>query len=185
MPITITINKQELYDEKTNTFSSIDKNYDILLEHSLLSISKWEAKWHKPYLTDEKKTDEEIRDYIRCMTISPNVPDYLYNYIPNNELNKIVEYINDPSTATTIKEHNVINRPNREILTNELIYYYMFKLEIPKECEKWHINRLITLLRIFGIKDSDPKANKLSRSELIARNKAINARNRAKYKTKG
>lgn len=187
MPLTIKIPKQEAYNEKTEMFYEIDKDYELVLEHSLVSISKWESKWHIPYLSEEhKKTTEQAIDYIRCMTIFPkDVPEEVYSLIPDSELEKIARYINNPMSATTI-HNNYPSNGKKEILTSELIYYYIFEAGIPKECEKWHINRLIILINIFGIKRSEQNPNKsMSRSELAARNRAINAKNRARFKTKG
>ena len=184
MPITIKIKKQELYDETNEKFIELQSDYDLVLEHSLISISKWESKWHKLYFDEQvKKTREEVLDYIRCMNTKYDAPDYVYNALTTEDFNAIAKYIEDPSTATKLP--NVPSNNQRpETLSSELLYYYMFKLNIPKECEKWHINRLLVLIEIFGIKDgSDNK--KMSRAELIARNKSINARNRARFNTKG
>lgn len=180
MPIQIHIPKREIYDEEKEMFIDVNE-YNLTLEHSLLSISKWESKWHVPYITKKEKTSEQVLDYIRCMNTGKPIPEEVYNYIPGEELDKIVKYINDPMTATTVKTRN--NEQNREILTSEVIYYYMFECNIPKECERWHINRLMTLIGVFGVKRDT--GTKLSRSEAIARNKMINERNKAKYHTRG
>lgn len=183
MPIKIHIPKSEVYDEINEMFIETDKNYDLILEHSLLSISKWESTWHVPYLETKEKTDEQAYDYLKCMTIGKEeVPDIVYRVIPPKELDRISKYINDSMTATTLRFRQQRGKP--EILTSELIYYYMFEAGIPKECEKWHVNRLMTLIGIYGIK-RDTGSNKMSRSELIARNKEINEINRRRFHTKG
>ena len=187
MPLPIRVQEQELYDEETKEFYYIEKPYNLILEHSLISISKWESRWHKPfpYINENMKmTLDESNDYIRCMTINNDVPDLVYKALPNTEIAKINAYINDPMSATTVKIHNQDRSGKKDILTSELLYYFMFKLGIPKECERWHINRLIKLIEIYSVKENTGD-NKLSRSELVARNKAINARNRAKMHSKG
>ena len=188
MAILITIPKQELFDEQKEEFIAIDEDVTLTLEHSLVSISKWESKWHKIYLDPNKNiTNEEAIDYLRCMTINHNVNPIVYNAIPQEEIKRINDYINNPMTATTFK--NVPEKKTRrkqELQSSELLYYYMFKLGIPKECEKWHINRLMTLLHIYTIKDANENPNtKQSRSETLARYREINRRNKARFNTRG
>lgn len=133
----LTINgADELYDSATNTFYSI-KGQTIALEHSLVSISKWESKWHIPYLTKNPKTREQELDYIRCMTLTKGVDPRLYYLITPEQFKKIGEYINDPMTATWFSKENE-SRPNSRIITAELIYYWMIAQGIPMECQKWH-----------------------------------------------
>lgn len=182
MPITIRIPKGELYDEANNRFIEVKEDVELVMEHSLLAISKWESHFHKPYFLKTNKTNEEIEYYLYCMTITKNTKMEYYKLIPKEEIERINNYINDPMTGTSIKTYSK-NQGKEETQSAELIYYYMFKFNIPKECEKWHFNRLSTLLNVFGVKDA-PK-DKMSRSELIARNKAINAKNRARFHTKG
>lgn len=171
----------QLFNEETSEFI-YTKETELSLEHSLVSISKWESKWHKPYIETKEKTNDELLNYIECMTITQNVDPNVFKAIPENEINKIVEYISDPMTATTFCE-NKKQTGKKEILTAEILYYYMFKAGVPKECEKWHLNRLITLLRVFGEKDAPPK--KMSKNDVLAQNRALNAQRRAKMKSKG
>lgn len=188
MPIAIAINKQELYDEEKKEFIDINQDYKLIFEHSLVSISKWESKWHKafPYINENMTmTPEESVDYIKQMTINKDVPEVVYNCMTQDDIKLINNYINDPMSATSVKIPPSKNPTKKEILTSELLYYYMFKLGIPKECEKWHINRLIKLIEIYCAKEGNESNNKMSRSELVARNKAINERNRAKFHSKG
>ena len=189
MPLTIRIEQRELYDEKKKEFIELPKDYNLVLEHSLVSISKWESKFHIPYPyineDSEPMTPEQSNYYIKCMTINKDIPDEVYYCISTEDVGKINDYINDTMSATTVKIHNTKKPQKKQILTSELLYYYMFKLGIPKDCEKWHINRLIKLIEVFGANEDSGDNKKLSRSELAARNKAINARNRAKYHTKG
>lgn len=183
MPIVITVPKCEYFDEENEKFIEVSNEMTLVMEHNLVAISRWESKFHKPYLTKEDKTNEEAAYYLECMTITKNVPSYIFRCLSKSELQKIRDYIDDPMTGTKIRESPYKKPGKEEILSAELLYYYMFKLGIPKECENWHLNRLLTLMRIYGIKEEKP--DKMSRAEMIARNKAINARNRAKYHTKG
>lgn len=170
----------EFFDEDTQEFILI--NQDIVLEHSLLSISKWEAKWKKSFFKTERTIDEYL-DYIRCMTITPNVNPSLYRCLTQKHLKKIQEYINDPMTATVIKSLNPRHNKNRGI-TSELIYCWMFAQNIPIECEKWHFNRLMTLIEVCSI-ENNPKKKKMSKRDILHQNSAINAARRAKYGTRG
>lgn len=168
-----------LWDENNEEFISIDET-PLSLEHSLLSISKWESKWNKPFLHTKEKTNEEIIDYIKCMTLTKNVDPNVYVCLTAENIQEIVNYINAPMTATTVKNNG---RPNREIVTSELIYYWMISLNIPVEFERWHINRLITLIRVCSIKTQPAK--KMSRSEVMQRNAALNAARRKQTNSKG
>lgn len=171
----------ELYDEVNNEFLTI-KGQTIQLEHSLLSLSKWESKHHKHFLNNKTITSAELKDYVRCMTITQNVDPRLYKYCLSNSLiKKVLDYIDDPMTATTISSKN--GPHSREIITSEIIYYWMISLNIPFECQKWHLNRLLTLIRICGIKNQDPK--KMSKSALANRNTSLNAARRAALQSKG
>ena len=176
----ITIPAVELWDEKKEEFIHI-KEHTLQLEHSLVSLSKWEAKWHKPFLTSVK-TREETLDYVKCMTITQNVNPDIYNYLTAENINKINEYIEDPMTATSFSNGNN-NKPSREIVTSELIYYWMIAFNIPFECQKWHLNRLLTLVRVCSIKNAPAK--KMSKREIMSRNAALNAARRQKLGTSG
>lgn len=176
----ITIPKQELFNDKTQEFIST-KETTIQLEHSLVSLSKWEAKWNVPFLGKGEKTIEQTLDYIKCMTITQNVNPLVYSCLTNKNIEDINNYIDAPMTATTFGQSN--QPPNREIVTSEVIYYWMIALNIPMECQKWHLNRLLTLIRVCNIKNTPPK--KMSRSEIINRNAALNAARRKKLNSKG
>lgn len=176
----ITVPGLELYDEEKNEFINY-KDQTLQLEHSLVSISKWEAKWHKPFLSDEDKTLEEIIDYIKCMTITQNVKSDVYDRLTSDNIQTINDYIQDSMTATTFSDDK--NTGKKEIVTSEIIYYWMVTYNIPMECQKWHLNRLLTLVKVCTIKNSPPK--KMSNSEIISRNKALNAARRKKMNTKG
>ena len=171
----------EMFNDRTQEFIYV-KEQDLYLEHSLVSISKWESKWHKSFLSIKDKTDEEVIDYIRCMTINKNVDPSVYYALSSQQLKKIEEYIEDPYTATTFVEYQQ-NMSSREIITSELIYYWMASYRIPFECEKWHINRLLALIRICSIKNSPDK--KMSKAATMKQNRALNQARRQKLKTRG
>lgn len=171
----------EFFDDERQEFISISKT--VVLEHSLLSISKWEAKWKKSFFKDENKTIEEFVDYVRCMTITSNVDPIIYKCLNNNHLAYIQKYMNDSMTATTIRKSNPRFRRNRS-LTSELVYCWMFSLNIPIECEKWHFNRLMTLIEVCSI-ENNPKQKKMNRRDILSQNASINAARRAKYGTRG
>lgn len=179
--LVITIPETERFDEAKNMFITT-KAQTLQLEHSLVSLSKWESKWCKPFLTKDKKTTEEILDYIRCMTITQNVDPNIYNSMSSDVLNKIVEYIESPMTATTINDHRK-GGSSREIVTSELIYYWMVAAQIPFECQKWHLNRLLMLIRICEIKNAPPK--KMNKSEILSRNRQLNAERKARLGSSG
>lgn len=170
----------EQWDEKKQEFINA-KEQTLCLEHSLVSLSKWESKWCKPFLSSEK-TDEEIMDYIKFMTLNKNVDPDVYYRLTAKNIDQIVEYINAPMTATTFSK-NSNEKKSREIVTSELIYYWMIAFNIPFECQKWHINRLTTLIRVCEIKNSSPK--KHSTREIMSRNAALNAARRKQLNTKG
>lgn len=170
----------ELFDEETETFSMSDKTV-LKLEHSLVSISKWESVWHKPFLTKDEKTTEESRDYVRCMTINRNVSPEVYLALTPENYSDINSYIETDQTATWFNNTNTT--PSREIFTSELIYYFMVSYNIPWEAQKWHLSRLLTLIRICQLKNEPPK--KMAKNKILARNKALNAARRAKLGSKG
>ena len=165
--------KEEFVDAKTVT---------LQLEHSLVSISKWESKWHKPFLSKDEKTAEETIDYIKCMTLTQNVDDHVYNLLTIDNIKKVNEYISAPMTATTFNDSNK-KGGGTEIITSELIYYWMISLNIPFECQKWHLNKLFTLIKVCSIKNQPPK--KMSKKDIMSRNAALNAARRKQMNTKG
>jgi hypothetical protein len=178
--LTINVKGAELYNEETSTFFAIEST-TLKLEHSLVSISKWESKWHKPFLSMDKKTREETIDYIRCMTVTQNINPAIYSLIDNEEFEKINSYIDDKMTATTITRTKT-SGPS-VVVTSELIYYWMIAFTIPFECEKWHLNRLLTLIEICELKNKPQK--KMSRSEVIAKQRELNATRRQALNTRG
>lgn len=175
------IPETEYYDETNERFIQI-KEQTLSLEHSLVSISKWESKWKKPFITGKERPIEEIRDYIRCMTLTQNVDPLLYSCLTMAQIKIVLDYMDDPMTATTFS-NNKKEGKNGEFITSELVYYWMTALQIPIECQKWHFNRLMTLIRIAGEKNQPPK--KMSKSDILKHNKALNAQRRARMHTKG
>ena len=177
----ITIPAAEYYDELKEEFV-YTKPQTLQLEHSLVSLSKWESKWNKPFLSKDSKSTEETVDYIRCMTITQNVSPDVYYRLTNDIIDEVSRYIDLPMTATTFNDENSRNGKS-EIITAEIIYYWMIALNIPLECQKWHLNRLLTLVRVCNIKNSPPK--KMSQKEIMSRNRALNAARRRQLNTKG
>lgn len=171
----ITIPENDLYDESTGTFISIHER-TIQLEHSLLSISKWEAKWHIPYYDLKPKTFQQSLDYIRCMTLTQNVPSETYLGLTAELIEKIRAYQEDSMTATTISENPNKPKSRAKIITSEQIYSWMFANQIPLECEKWHINRLLMLIRVCNINNTPQK--KMSKKDALAHTRAVNAARR-------
>ena len=180
MPITIKIPSTETWDPVKEEFETV-KGQKIVLEHSLLSISKWEAKWKKSFLSSKNKTEEEMLDYIRCMTLTQNVEEKVYRAIPYAEIFRIKDYIDDPMTATTFREDG--RPPSRKIVTTEEIYFQMCQLGIPFSCEKWHLNRLLTLIRVGSIMSQDPKM--MPRSKVMSSNAQLNAMRRKQLGSRG
>ena len=177
----ITVPATELYDEVNEIFVNT-REQTLQLEHSLVSISKWEATWRKPFLTKVDKTDEELLDYVKCMTITQNVNPETYLCLSESNYACIKKYIEAPMTATTFSKEEG-GKNNREKITSELIYYWMITLNIPMECQKWHLNRLLTLIRVCSIKNSPKKKRK--GAEISRNHAAINAARRKRYNTKG
>ena len=177
----ITIPAVEQWDESAQEFV-YSKAQTIQLEHSLISLSKWESKWNKPFLSKTEKTTEETIDYIRCMTLTQNVKPEVYSNLSVENILQVNEYIENPMTATTFVE-NRDGKRSREIITAELIYYWMISLNIPVEFEKWHLNRLLTLIRVCNIKNQPPK--KRSRREIMSQNASLNAARKQQLNTNG
>lgn len=177
----------ELFDEEKEEFlPPVDiKETKIQLEHSLISLKKWEQKWHKPFLGSEEKTTEEIRDYIRCMTLSHGVDPEVYKWIPRNVIDEVIEYIKDPMTATWFSDNSTVGaqKISGGAVTAEIIYYWMIALSIPVEFQKWHLNQLLTLIKVVNIKNG--KETKMDRKTAAQRRAALNAQRRAKYKSRG
>lgn len=178
--LTVHIPRVEFYDEALGEFTETEP-VTLDLEHSLVSVSKWESRYHKPFLTQENRSTAETLAYIRDMTLTPGVDPKVYLALPEQVLREIGEYISSPMTATTITEVGV--KPTRQVITSELIYYWMVALTIPFECENWHINRLLMLIRVCNAKNSTK--DKVNRADLLARNRRLNEERKALYGTNG
>jgi hypothetical protein len=171
----------EHFDEEKQEFLTVG-GFELELEHSLVSLSKWESKTGKPFLSKSDKSNEEIRLYVEAMIISDNVPPDFLIYLTQEHIDQINAYIESSESATTfgsMPEH----KGRGEVITSELIYYWMVAFNIPFECERWHLNRLFALIRICNIKNSKPK--KMSKSELIARNRRLNEERKQQFNTRG
>ena len=178
----ITVPSGEYWDEIKEEFVST-KGQTLQLEHSLVSISKWEAKWCKAFLGKEPKTAEQTMDYIRCMTITQNVDPAIYGNLTPENYRQINEYIEAPMTATHFSTDSRTSGRTKDTITAELIYYWMIAFNIPVEFQKWHLNRLLTLIRVCDIKNSPQK--KMGKRELMQKNSALNAARRARMNSKG
>lgn len=180
--LTINVPSIEQWDEVKQEFVYF-KGQTLCLEHSLVSISKWEAKFHKAFLTAERKTPEEVMEYVKCMTITSNVDPMVYDFLTKKNIDEVNDYIADPMSATTITDTKDGGGGGVKRMTSEMIYYQMVALQIPFECQKWHLNRLLTLIRVCNIKNTPPK--KMSQREIMSRNHALNAARRSKLHSKG
>ena len=179
----ITIPANELWDERKEEFVYV-KEKTLQLEHSLVSLSKWESKWCKPFISKEPKTRDETIDYIKFMTLNKNVDPEVYEYINQDTIDKVDAYIDSPMTATKISKQNRSGGGNiGEQVTAELIYYWMIALNIPFECQKWHLNKLITLIQVCNIKNTPPK--KMGKRDVMSQNRALNAARRKRFNSKG
>jgi hypothetical protein len=178
--LTIIVPSVDLFDETKQEFV-VEPEVILELEHSLVSLSKWESIYEKPFLGEDKTADEVV-GYIKTMTLSPNIAPEVFLRLSDQNLKEIDEYINQKMTATWFSE--ISNAPkSRDVITAELIYYWMITFQIPFECETWHLNRLFTLIRICNLKQSKPQ--KMGRGEIAARNRELNEQRKAQLKTSG
>jgi hypothetical protein len=185
--LTLAIHGDEIWDEETESFiypeiASLD------LEHSLVSLSKWESKFEKPFLGNNEKTTEEVLGYIELMTLTPNVPPEVYRNLQQSELTKVNDYIQAKMTATTFSTNGITSTDKghrKEIITSEVIYYWMNKLQIPVEFQHWHLNRLFTLIEVHNRKDNPPKKNGPIKGDALAERAKINAERRAMMQSGG
>lgn len=184
--LTIYVPPREGYNSKTDEFYEFP-GQKLQLEHSLVSMSKWESKWGISFLDrNTPKTQEQQKDYIRCMTITQNVNPLTYNFLTAENIKAINEYIDHPMTATKFFGDNGKGPGGRKgKITAEQIYYWMIAFQIPFECQKWHLNRLLTLIRVCSIESGQANGKKMSKSEIMKRNAALNAQRKARLGTRG
>lgn len=179
--LSLTVKGTELFDEETGTFTTTE-DVSLELEHSLVSLSKWESFFQKPFLSSSDKTSSEIFAYINMMILTENIDESVILSFSQENLKEINDYINSPQSATIFGSMPE-QRGRGETITSELIYYWMVAFNIPFECQSWHINRLFSLIRICNIKNSKPK--KRSQHEVAAQNRELNAKRREQLKTSG
>jgi len=179
--LTIIIPEQENYDEATQKFV-IAPSVTVQIEHSLASLSKWEGIWEKPFLSDVPKTSKEAGSYIECMVVN-TIPEGTLSRLTSSDKSKISKHIEAKMTATWFS--NIANRPpSREIITAEIIYFWLVTLTIPFDpCQDWHLNRLLALVKTCNLKNAPPK--KMNTSDAMARQRELNAQRQAQLQTKG
>ena len=180
--LSINIKSRELFDERTSEFITV-KGGTLKLEHSLVSISKWESEWKIPFLSKKPKAKEQIDDYIRCMSVNGDPDPILIASISSKDKNRIIDYIDEKQTATWFTNLDDKRNTQSDIITSERIYYWMIAYQIPHEYEKWHLSRLLTLIEICNRENTPPK--KMSQAEIIARNKVLNAERKARLHSRG
>ena len=178
--LTIEVVTQDGYDEETEQF--VAASVVVLeLEHSLASLSKWESTFEKPFLNTFEKTPLEVMVYFMAMTLTPNVPSEVYKHLSNENIDEINNYINSKQNATTFS--NLGEERSREIITAEVIYYWMVAMQIPFECQYWHLNKLLALVRVINLKNAPKK--KMSAAEIASRNRELNSQRRAALRSTG
>lgn len=178
--LTIILPKREMFDERTSEFL-VEEEIELQLEHSLVSLSKWESLHEKPFLAKGEKSDAEVLSYIRAMILTPGVPDTITNRFTHGDFAQINAYIDAKMTATWFSDTPA--PPSREVITSEILYYWMLTFNIPMECQHWHLNRLLTLIRVCNVKNQPAK--KMSKAEVASRNRQLNAQRREKFGTTG
>jgi hypothetical protein len=181
--LTIIVPIADFFDEATNEFI-VDETI-IQLEHSLVSLSKWESKWEKPFLSPDEKSQEEAISYIEAMTLTPNVPPETYQKLTAKNYSEINDYINAKMTATWFNDKPSKSH-RREIITSEIIYYWMNSLNIEKEFEEWNLSRLFTYIRVVNEKNQPAKKQSpTNQAEMMARRAELNAKRQAELNTSG
>lgn len=173
----------EGFNDETQQFVDV-MSFDLELEHSLVSLSKWEEIWEVPFLGNQEKTKEQTLSYIMCMDLLGNFTQEIFPHLKADQFLQITEYIDAKKTATTVTERP--GPPSTQIVTSELIYYWMIALNIPVEFETWHLNRLLMLIKVCNIQNSkgDPK-NRMSSSEAAAQRRALNDQRRREFGSRG
>lgn len=177
MPCDIFIPKQDLWDDTRGEFIPIGEDTTLTLEHSLVSLSKWESRWHKPFLSPEEKTKEEMYDYFRCMILNEKFDDNIVYAFTPADIKKVENYMEESQTATTFPEEKSKEPQSNELMTSELIYYYLGQMQCPFiPTESWHLSRILTLIRVASFKNKPEK--KLGKKEALQQCEDINERNK-------
>jgi hypothetical protein len=181
--INVALESNESFDDAKNEFVTVvTRSQRLQLEHSLVSLSKWESNWEKPFLSSDDKSNEEILWYVRAMVVGSEIPEEVFAKLSDEDYEAINAYINKKMTATWFTE--LPNQPqSKEVMTAELIYYLMIAMNIPAEFQYWHLNRLLTLIRVCSVKNAPPK--KMSRRELAEQQRRLNAERKARFGTSG
>lgn len=172
---------REEFDDSKQEFVDLE-TFDLELEHSLVSVSKWESNFEIPFMGKREKTNEEIFWYVKAMVLTPDVPDEVFAHLSNDNIREINKYINKKMTATTFHETSSKKGP-QETITSEIIYYWMFSLNIPMECQHWHLERLLALIKVVNLKNAPPK--KMSREEQASRQRELNEKRRREFNSRG
>lgn len=176
MPLPIFIPKQELWDESREILIPIEEDITLSLEHSLVSLTKWESKWRKPFLSPEEKTQEQFRDYFRCMILNEGVDEEIVYAFTQRDILEIQKYIETDQTATTFPKENSNEPQSNELMTSELIYYYLAQMQCPFiPTENWHLSRVMTLIRVASFKNKGER--KLNKQEALQQCESIKERN--------
>lgn len=179
----IIIAGEESFDEENQMFVFLDEPVCLVLEHSLLSLSKWESEFEKPFLSADQKTPEETNAYIKAMILTPDYPEDIILKLTKKNQTEINDYIGSNYSATTFGKAQAVKRGRPEVITSELIYYWMVSYNVPFECEEWHLNRLFNLLQVCNIKNS--KQKKMPKREAAAMQRDLNAKRKAELGTSG
>lgn len=182
--LTINIPAQQFFNDETQRFFKVE-GATLHLEHSLVAVSKWEQKWEKSFLNNGEMTTEETMSYIHCMIVSPeNPPEEILDHISEENLQSISDYINAKMTATWFNDRSLSRQSNGEVVTAEIVYYWLVALQIPFETQYWHLNRLLTFIRVVNIKN-DPKKKMMPKTEAANQQRLLNEQRKAKFGTKG
>jgi len=179
----LTVVTEEGFDDESQRFVPA-ATFDLELEHSLVSLSKWESRFEKPFLTSKDKSPEELLAYLEMMCLTTEIPPEVFPKFSRDNLDELNKYINSRQTATWFNDKD--QRPSRDVITSELIYYWMVAFNIPFECQFWHLNRLLTLIKVCNIKNTPPqKGRRMNRAEAMSRQNSLNAQRRAAAKSRG
>lgn len=180
--LSIIVPGREFYDEESELFVTVGET-QLELEHSLVSLSKWESRWEKPFIGNAEKTTEQVTSYIQFMCLTPDVPPEVFDRVSNENLQEINDYLNSKMTATWFSADETATKGPQEVITSEVVYYWMITMNVPMECQHWHLERLFTLLKVIQLKSAPPK--KRNRADVAAQRRALNQKRQQEFGTKG